>query len=302
MPKKPSSPIYLLLIITILIWGLSWPINKIGLKYIYPIWFATFRLLIGTIALFILVGLTGKLKIPKRRDLPIIFVLGIFQMGLFLLLINIALLYVGAGRSAILAYTTPLWVMPIAIVFFHEQSTVLKWLGFILGMSGIIILFSPWSFDFSDYHALVGNCFLLSAALCTAIAILCARNMRWYSPPLELLPWQLLVGTIPVLLLALYIDPYPVIQWNSSLIICVLYTSIFATAFGYWGIIMISKELPSITVSLALLGVPASGLFFSALLLHEPITLSIVTAGLLIVGGLVCVMFGNNKKGSVARK
>lgn len=62
-----------------------------------------------------------------------------------------------------------------------------------------------------------------------------------------------------------------------------------------WGLSWPIKKLPSITVSLTLLGVPVLGLFFSALILHEQITLTIVVAGLLIVGGLVCAMLGNNK-------
>lgn len=288
-PHKSSYKIYLLLIVTVLIWGLSWPVNKIGLQYMPPLWFATFRLFLGTLTLFILVGALRKLKIPHRNDFPLILIIGILQIGLFMLFLNLGLKEVPSGRSAILTYTTPLWVMPIAIFFFHEKGSFLKWLGFCLGMGGVIVLFSPWSVDWTNHRMLWGSAVLLLAAICMSIPILCARNMRWHSSPLELLPWQLLLGTTILFVLAYFIDPHPFIEWNKTLFLSVGYTAIFSTAFGYLGAITLSKELPSITASLGFLGIPVAGLVFSALLLHEPITTTLIISGVLILSGLVSV-------------
>ncbi len=188
--------IYLLIFLLIIIWGLCWPINKIGLAFIPPIWYAAFRLLIGAISLFIVVFLQKKFVIPQRRDLPIVVTFGVLQMALFLSLITIGVHYVNAGRSAMLVYTTPIWVTPLAILFFHEKLTVYKAAGFILGMLGILLLFSPQGIDWSNKTILLGNGILLLAALCWAVSILCARNMTWYRTPLELVPWQLLIGTV----------------------------------------------------------------------------------------------------------
>lgn len=288
--------IYILVLLLILVWGLCWPINKMGLAFIPPIWYAAFRLLIGTISLFIIVILGGKFVIPKVKDLPIVFVLGIMQMALFMSLITIGLHYVSPGRSAILVYTTPIWVMPLAILFFNEKLTTYKAMGFLLGMSGILVLFSPWGMDWSDKSELFGNGLLLLSALCWAIAILCARNMTWHRAPIELVPWQLLFGTLLVFTIASLEHPTPIIEWNHLLIFSLLFTGVLGAAFGYWGSLVVSKELPSITVSLSFLGIPIVGLFFSALLLHEAITSIILLAMLLIFSGIACVAWGNYKK------
>ncbi|MFO1256868.1 MAG: DMT family transporter [Gammaproteobacteria bacterium] len=286
---RSKTKIYWLFLSVMLIWGLSWPMNKIGIQYLSPIWFTTCRLIIATISSFVVVKFLGKLVFPSKRDLPLILSIGLLQMGIFTILINIGLQFVDAGRSAILSYTTPLWVLPIAILWFNEKATFLKWMGFGLGMSGVLVLFSPWTIDWSDRQTILGNLTLLAAAFCMAISILAARNLRWHRSPLELLPWQFLVGALPTLALAFYIDPHPVAEWNAPLIMTLVYTGLIGTAIGNFAAMIVGKELPSITVSLGFLGVPIFGVLFSSLILHEAITLSIQLALLLIPSGIACL-------------
>lgn len=291
--QQPSfTMLYGLFAAVILIWGFSWPMNKIGMYYIPPIWFAAFRLIIATVTMFIVVRSLRRLVRPSKQDLPLILSLGIFQMGFFTVFINLGLFYVDAGRSAILTYTTPFWVLPIAVLFFNEKLSFLKLLGFVLGMLGVIALFSPWSIDWSNHEQLLGNGLLLLAALSFGLAMLCARNMTWHRPALELLPWQLLVATIPVLLLALILVPNPMIELNTTAVSTLAYTAVLGSAVGYWCSTIVSKELPSITVSIGFLGVPISGLLFSSLILHEPITTAIKIAMFFIPAGLLCVALG----------
>ena len=50
----------------------------------------------------------------SRRDIPIVLSVGLFQMTFFFVLTNMGLGYLPAGRSAVLAYTTALWLAPLA--------------------------------------------------------------------------------------------------------------------------------------------------------------------------------------------
>lgn len=292
--KSTESKMYLLLILLIFVWGLSWPVNKIGLQYMPPLWFAASRLVIATITMFCIVAAFGKLILPTKQCLKIIIVIGILQVGLFMMLINIGLFYVDAGRSAILVYTTPLWVVPISILFFKEEATFLKLLGFCFGLIGILILFNPFAINWSNHGELIGNGVLLLAAFCWAIAILCARHMKWSHTPFQLIAWQLLVGTIPVVIIALIKEPITHIVWSHSLIFSMIYCGVLATAFAYWGTVVISKELSPVTTSLSLLSIPIVGLIFSALMLHEKVTLTIVIAMLFTLSGLLCVIIKRN--------
>lgn len=289
--KQSVSKVYLLLFLLILAWGFNWPVSKIALQYMPPLWFSAARLAIGTVAMFSIIIMLGKFIWPTKHDLKIILVIGILQIGLFMTLINLGLYHVAAGRSSVLVYTTPLWVIPISVFFFHEKTSVIKWLGFVFGLAGIAVLFNPLAINWSNQETLIGNGALLLAALSWAISILCARYMRWPHSPLQLIFWQLLIGTIPVILLAALKQPHPHIIWNHSLMLTLLYGGIIATAFAYWGGVVVSKELPPTTSSLSLLGVPVCGVISSALFLNEPITFSLILAIVFILMGLACIIF-----------
>ncbi len=283
-----NSP-YLLLGALIIAWALAWPISKIGLADMTPFWYATLRSGIGTIFVFAYLIATKKLHKPRQKDIPQIFSIGIFQMGVFLMLIYYGLNFVEPGRSAILSYTTPLWVTPIGYFIFKEELTPLKLIGFLLGLVGILILFSPWSFDWHDSNTIIGHLSLLTAAMVWAGVIIFTRYGKWHAKPIDLLPWQLLLSTIFTLLCSLLFEPLPKVFFNANLVWTLLYNGIFASAFGYFASVSLAKALPMVTTTIGFLGVPVFGLLFSALLVHEMITPNLIIAGTLIIMGLVSV-------------
>lgn len=279
-----------LFIFIIFSWGLGWPANKLGLQYATPAWYTAIRLLAGTLTMFAFVITVKKLSLPKRRDLPLIFVIGILQIALYIYLANIGLTYLPAGRSSLLAYTTPLWVMPATIFIFHEKSTFLHWMGFVLGLTGLFILLSPWELNWQDKNILFGAAMLLLASLSWAISMLCARYMHWTKSPLELIPWQLLLGAIPMLIYAYLQEPAMQITWSAPLLVSLVYTGVIVTGLSYWSGVVINKELPTMIVSLGFLLVPVFSLTVSALFMHEPITWLMISAMTFIIAGLVCVV------------
>lgn len=293
--KSHGIRIYILLVAVVLAWGLSWPVNKLGLDYLPPFWFATSRLIIGTTSMFLMLTVLKKMIFPSLNDLPLILLMGVFQIGLFILFINLSLVTASSGTAAILVYTTPLWVMPMAIFFFKEPNAWLKWVGFTLGIVGILLMLNPWEIDWSNRQVILAIIYMLSASLSLSVGILCARYMKWHHSPLELIPWQLLVGSIILIIIAFILDPYPTLRWNTTSILCLSYTGIVATAFGFLGMSKISKELPATLTSISLLGVPVSGVIFSVMMLHEPVDLFKILAIIFIVAGLSCVVLGEKK-------
>lgn len=279
-----------LFVFIILTWGMAWPVNKIGLTYLSPAWFTAIRLLIGTATMMLLVTAMGKFSLPKREDLPLIGIIGLLQISIYILLANVGLMYLPAGRSSLLAYTTPLWIMPAATLFFNEESTLLRWFGFFLAIGGLLILLSPWEMIWSDWHIIFGASMLLLASLCWAISMLCTRHMHWTKSPLELMPWQLLVGTLPILAYAIIKEPVLTIVWSPSLVMALIYTGILVTGLSYWSGLVINRELPTTVVSIGFLLVPVCSLIFSAFYLHEIVTFPTIAAMTLIISGLVLVV------------
>jgi drug/metabolite transporter (DMT)-like permease len=295
MAEKPIFN-YSLLFLVIVIWAVAWPVSKLGLLDMPPIWYTALRLAIGFVIMFAILLFQKKIKLPTRKDFPLILSIGLLQMACFLILINGGLMFVDAGRSAILVYSTPFLVTPIAVMFFDEKLTFMKLIGLTFGLVGLLILFNPASFDWHNAHTVVGNSMLILAAACWAIAMLHTRYGTWHTPSIMLVPWQLLIAFLSVILAAFIIEPHPTIAWTGRLWWTAIYNGALATGIAYAAIINVSKNLPVISTSLLLLGVPILGLLLSSWWLGEQITFSIVMAMLFILSGLATMAIERPKQ------
>lgn len=289
MNKLSTRQSYWLLGLLILVWGSNWPVMKVALHYITPLWFCAARFVIGAACLFLWLAVSRKFQWPQWRDVPMIACVGIFQVGVYIGLITLALQHVTVGQSGILSYSTPIWLAPIAIFYFKEPAPPLKIMGLLLSFSAIVVLFNPGHHDWSNRQELIGNLELLLAAMCSVVSLLYIRFAKWHSEPIVLTPWQLLLGALICMAGAIYWEPAPQIQWGVPLTLVLFYTGIFASAFGYWCVMMIAKSLPAITTSLGLLGSPLLGLVLATVLLHEPFSFSLGLSLVLFFAGMVLV-------------
>jgi drug/metabolite transporter (DMT)-like permease len=276
----------LVLALLVAIWGVNWPIMKIGLGHITPIWFATLRMLMGAPCLFAVLLVQRRVTLPTREDLPVVLSIGLVQMALFMSVTASALRFVPPGRSALLAYTTPIWVTPLAALFLKERLNALKLAGVGLGLLGVAALFNPFGFDWSDNKVVLGNGMLMAAAFAWAVSIIQVRGHRWHATPLLLMPWQMLLAAIPLVAFAYWWEGPLRAEWSPTLIAVIVYNGPIASAFGYWALVSVNKNLPAITTSLFLLGVPVVGAIASAIALGEHLGATLLTGLALILAGV----------------
>jgi drug/metabolite transporter (DMT)-like permease len=276
------------LIAVILAWGLVWPVNKAILEALSPLWMAALRSAIATTALFAMSLATRRLVLPPRADWPVVVSIALLHMVGFVVLANFGLRLVPTGRSVVLAYTTPLWVTPGASLFLGERLTMRKTIGVVLGLVGLGALFNPLAFDWSNRAAVFGNVVLLGAAFLWAASILHIRGHRWRSTPFELVPWEALLATIILMLVAgaSRSRVLPGAEWSTWLVLLLLFSSIPGTALAYWAVAIASRSLPAVTTSLGLLGVPVVSIVTATFALGERVTPSLVIAIVLILGGV----------------
>lgn len=280
---------YGLLALLVLAWGANWPTMKMGLHHITPLWFAVARFWMGSLCLFVLLAVQGRLAVPTRRDLPVLLSVGLTQMAVFQPIVNIGLSHVAAGRAAVLVYTTPIWVVPGATLFLGERIGALKWGGVALGLIGIAVLFNPLGLDWTNRDVVIGSFLLMFAAMIWSISVLHIRAHSWHLSPLQLTPWQLLMAAVLVTPLALIFEGDAEPDWSPQLIYALIYNGPIATAFAFWASTSISRALPAVTSSLSFLAVPAMGILLSLLSLGEVPDLSLLGGFGLILGGVVLV-------------
>lgn len=286
MPSSARGQGILALLIVILAWGLTWPVNKVVLATLSPLWAVTLRSLIATVALFALTAWRGRLAWPPREDWPVLLSITVLHMVGFNLLASWGLGLVPTGRTVVLAYTTPLWVTPGAALLLGEPLTPRRTVGVLVGLAGLVILFNPLALDWSDRAIVLGHLAILLGALLWAASILHIRAHRWRSTPFALIPWETLLSTVLLIPIALATSPLPEMDWRPSFVALLLYLGLVGTAVAYWAAATASRHLPAVTTSLALLATPVVSVITATLWLGEPLSLSLVAAIALVLGGV----------------
>ena len=249
-----------LLAIVVLAWGFTWVVSKLLLQYMTPIWAVAARSVVGTAALLVLGLALRRVAWPVKADVPVILSVGLLHMGAFAALVSQGLQYVPAGRSVVLAYTTPLWVIPAARLFLGEPIGRGRQAGLALGLAGLVVIFNPLAFDWHNADAVFGNGLVLLAALCWAANIVYVRAHRWVTPPFELAFWQALLASVVLAAVAWAAEGRPRVVWSPDLCWLLGYGGVFGIAVAYWAAVNVNRSLPAGVTSIGLLGVPVVGL------------------------------------------
>jgi drug/metabolite transporter (DMT)-like permease len=275
-----------LLAIVVLAWGTNWPVTKMIVHDVSPLWSTALRCMIAAAALGPLLWAQGDFIIPLRGDMPIVVCTSLLHMVAFSGLAAAGLQFVPAGRAIVLGYTTPVWVAIGARIFLSEPITRWRAIGIGAGLAGLAVIFNPRALDWGDRHALIGDSLILVAAFCWAANIVYVKAHRWISTPFQLVFWQVLVAAGVLSTTALFTEGVPQIAWTARLVTLLVFSGVICTALAHWAMTMVNRSLPAVTTSLGLLATPVIGIFSAALVLNEPFEPSLFVAMALIIGGI----------------
>lgn len=285
--------VYPLLAFVILALGVNWPVMSIALRSMPPIWLAASRLVAAAATLFLLTSLTGRLALPPRQDLSMVLSVAAFRLAALFVLVFFALEIVPPGRSSILVWTASLWTVPIAVTFIGEQMSRARWIGLTVGIVGILLVFEPTRLDWSDGRVILGHAMLIGAAMAHASVSVHVRHHSWESTPLGLLPWQLLVASAAVVVIALVTDGIPTVEWSAGLVANLLFQGVVVSGFALWGQLTVLRSHPAISTNLALMLVPVVGLLSSVIVVDETLSAGVVAGLVLVLIGVVISRVGD---------
>lgn len=260
---------YLLLAFTALTWGINFPIMKIGLEYSSPLLYTTLRMIIGTITMFLTAAAMGILRVPHRADIPVVFSVGLLQNMGFITLVTLGMQFMPAGRAAILAYTSPIWVVPAAAMFLGERLTAPRVVGTALGLVGLMAIFNPLDVDWGSEGTLLGGSLIVLATLVWTAGLIHVRKHQWHGNVLSLIPWQLLSSLVFLIPFSLLVEDTSGIRWEPAFLVNILFSGALASGVCVAAQVGAIRSLPAVTMSLSSAAVPAVGLISSAVLLGE---------------------------------
>lgn len=289
---SPRAAVGLFLIV-VLAWGVNWSVTKQLVQFVSPLWSSAIRSWIALIGLAVILGLSNNLVIPERRDVPVILSVALLHMTLFSILVAAGLRFLPASKGVVLGYTTPLWVALAAPMLGRDTLTAPKLAGALLGLIGLAVILNPSSIDWTNAGIVLGAGMVILAAISWAANIIYIRAHHWIASPLQLLIWQVLVATAVLSTLAMTIDGLPQVEWSWRLLSLFLYSGLIGTALAYWAMSMVNKSISALTTSLGTTGTPLVGIASAAILLGEPIDMSLAVAAGLIVTGIGLATLGD---------
>jgi drug/metabolite transporter (DMT)-like permease len=279
---------WLLLAALTLGWGFNWPTMKLALAQM-PVW--TFRgvcVVFGAAGLFLIARFNRLQLMPPRGHRPRIALSALFNVTLWNVLVAYGLRLLPAGRSVILAYTMPLWVVLLSSLLLGERLTLRRALGVALGMGGMLLLVAS---ELSAMQAApLGAVFVVAAALSWAIGTVLLKRFPTPMPTTSFTGWQLIVGGVPIALGALLIDAGNWHPLGSAAWVALAYNILIAFVLCYWAWYKLVAIAPAGVSALGTLLIPVVGVFSSMLVLGERPSTAEYLALLLVLGALATVL------------
>ncbi|MHB8870577.1 MAG: DMT family transporter [Thermoleophilia bacterium] len=235
------------------IWGYNWVVMKVGLQYSQPFTFAALRTCLAAAALFIVLAI---LRRPFRpRALGLTALLGLLQTTGFVGLTMWALESGGAGKTAVLIYTMPFWLLFMAWLVLGERLGRAQWAAVALAFCGLVLVVSPWRL-----RGGIGDLLAVGGAISWAASAVVAKVLRKRHQVdlLSMTAWQMLLGSVPLAGVALVTwQGAPV--WSGAFVAALAYNVVLANALAWLLWLFVLHGLPAGTAGLASLAIPVIG-------------------------------------------
>jgi len=282
--------LYLGVILGQLIAGGTFPIAKIALESFEPFTLAIARFVFASVALFLIVWLTGRLKPIQKGDWGKFLWLGFLAIPLNQLLFLYGLKFTTPGRSALYYGATPVFVFLLAIWYLKERPTWKKILGILLSFAGVAVILHAGRFD---RDILFGDILVILAVIAWAAYTIYGKPLLKRYGALTMTAYALGIGTLMYLPLgtwfALKFDfgTVPTEGWLSLGYLAIM-TSIFAYTIWYWALARMEASKLAIFQNLQ----PVIAALLSFIFVGETFGASFFIGGALVILGVLVTQRG----------
>ena len=251
-----------------LMWGINWPMMKIALREVSPMYFRGVTMGLGAVWLLFYFRFQGlRLWPANRREWRDIVLLGIPNMFLWHALSILGVMSLPSGRASILGFTMPVWTVVIGVMFMGAKFTPRIIAAVIATLAAIGLLISH------EFTALQGQpmgiLWMELGALSWAIGTLWMRRISFTMPVQSLTVWMMLISSPMILLVGASTETWPTwelspLAWG-SLAYAVLINYGFAQIIWFG----MARDLPPATSAMSIMAVPVVGTLSASLLIGE---------------------------------
>lgn len=199
------------LLVTMIIFGSSYAITKVGLEGISPVVLSLTRSLVACVFLCAVIRIKGDFGafISKIADEWKYFAaLGLVGVALFNIFQNVGITRTSSALAGTLHNTIPLFILILSAAFLHEKITTHKIIGILTGLVGVCIIVFVGT-DFTDMlhsQSVVGNAMVLGSAVMWAAYTMLNKNRSTHYTPLYLTASAYIFGSLFLLPVAASVE------------------------------------------------------------------------------------------------
>jgi len=303
--RKQEFIAYILLILTTIIWGGTWPLGRwlvseeVGGATIPPFMIAVIRYFLAVICFFLILRFKEKTLNWQfaKKNWKVLALMGLLSVTIYQAGYLIGEFLTSASDASIMVATNAVWVIILSSSFLKsERFSWRKIVGSLLAFMAVVIVvgFSP---NINVENRILGDILILIAALGYAIYTVISRfflnktheNANCYQPSsIWIMTWVSLFGfliTTPIALIISpkYLNPISYLTIPSRVWLGISYLAFISTIGAYTFYLEGVKRLNASRAAIFQTLVPLFGVIFSAIFLHEEFDIVIYPFALILV-------------------
>lgn len=292
----PLTPMELLLVLGMIIWGTHYSIAKAALEVLPPFLFNAFRFSVGVVALYVVMRASGESFAFKRSAIPRLlftsFLLHVVYQAFF---IN-GLRYTTVANSVLINTIAPIGVVIVNILTRRERGSWRMFSGMGLAVGGVLIVILSRYADqigIGTQTTLLGDVLTLIGIFVWIGMTFSLRELMADNPVMAASFWLLVCGAILDSFIAipdaLHFD-WSLLTWEVGL--AILYSGVIAIAVGgtIWNLAL--KRIGASRTAAFLNLQPIVAAFVAVIFLSEPFTLWLVLGICLVIIGMTRLRMG----------
>jgi drug/metabolite transporter (DMT)-like permease len=286
---KLSQRQWIVLVGLTLVWGINWPIMKLGVRDFPPL---SFRAICATLGLPLFALVLNRIGVGfsiPRKHWREVFDLGMLNMVLWHGLIILAVKALSSGRAAILGYTMPIFSAMLGAWFFGNRMPARAWAGVTCAATGVVLLL--WH-EFTHLAGQpIGVALALLAAAFWALGTQRLRRTPIQQSTLTIVFWMTAMTMVAMVLCAVVFERHlwkMPSGWNW---LSIAYNAVLVYAFSQAAWFYLARTLPPVASTVSVMMIPVLGVFSGAWWLGEVLTWQDWTAIGLMLAAIAFVLW-----------
>ncbi|GMQ75136.1 MAG: DMT family transporter [Gammaproteobacteria bacterium] len=229
-----STRIAIKLVLVMLLWAICFPLITAGLEYAPHLTFAAMRAFLAGAALLAL-GAVFRRPLPSGARIWMLLALtGLGATTLAFLGMFHAAEYIAPGMATVIANTQPLMAAALAHAYLGEHLGLRGKVGLALAFAGIVIIASPELLSSAGASSALGLAYITLAAFGVTVSNVLIKHLAGTVDPLMAMGAQLVLGGVPLAVLAVLTEAPETTQWSAQFTLALLALAFLGTSLVYW--------------------------------------------------------------------